>query len=216
MPMRSLVPLSGLLGLLVACGGDAFVADDGSGGAGGSSSSSSSSGSTSSSSSSSGSQTVCDQSSECRLTSETCCGVCGMPTLADMVALHEDDVSAHVNEVCADPVSCPDCPVQPNPNLFAYCDAGVCKGVDITNDPLGGCLSPSDCKLRLGLECCECGYDGGLLTAIPIAYEQKLQALVCEPDFGCPECAPVYPMGAEPWCEEGHCVVIYMDAPSDS
>ena len=139
-----------------------------------------------------------------------------MPTLSDMVALHQDDVSAHFDEVCTDPVGCPDCPYQENPNLYAYCDAGVCKGADVTSDPLGGCQSPSDCKLRWGLECCECTYDGGMLTAIPVAFEQKLQQLVCEPDFGCPECLPAYPADATAECHEGQCVVTYWDAPSGS
>jgi len=139
-----------------------------------------------------------------------------MPDLDDKVALHEDDVFQYREDVCVDSEGCPICYSEPNPDLFAYCEAGLCKGADVKGDPLGGCVGASDCKLRLGLECCECGNEDGLLTAIPIAYEQKLQELVCEPGFGCPECAPVYPIGAEPWCEAGHCVVMYMDAPSDS
>ncbi len=133
-----------------------------------------------------------------------------------MVALHQDDVSAHYEDVCTDPVACPDCPSALNPDLFAYCDAGLCQGADVKGDPLGGCGSNADCKLRLGLECCECGNENGILTAIPIAYEQKLQELVCDSDFGCPECAPVYPADTEAWCEAGHCVVMYWDAPSGS
>ncbi|MBW2453854.1 MAG: hypothetical protein JRI68_05065 [Deltaproteobacteria bacterium] len=219
MHMRTLIPVGGLLSLLVACGGKTSVFDDGNGGAGGSSSSSTSSnGSTStstSSTSSSGTQTICTDSLECELVSETCCGVCGMPSLEDMVALHEDDVEAHFQDVCAEPIGCPDCPSAPNPHLFAYCDAGLCKGAAVTDDPQGSCQDNTDCKLRMGLDCCECGSQGPI-TAIPVAYEPKLQELVCDGDYGCPECAPVYPSGAEAWCEQGECIVIYLDAPSGS
>ncbi len=214
MHRHTLIPVGGLLTLLVACGGTTDVFDDGSGGAGGSTSSSTSSnGSTSSSTSSSGTNTACADSLECELVSETCCGVCGMPTLDDMVALHEDDVAAHVQDVCAGLVDCPDCPSMPNPHLFAYCDAGLCKGATVTDDAQGGCQDSTDCKLRVGLDCCECGAEGPL-TAIPIAYEPKLQELVCDGDYGCPECAPAYPSDAEPYCDQGACVVIYLDAPS--
>jgi len=210
---RTLASILGLVGLLAACGGSTDVFTDGAGGSGGSSSSSTSSSSTTSSTSSSGTGTACADSLQCQLVSETCCGVCGMPTLDDMVALHEDDVDAHFAEVCAEPIACPDCPTAPNPHLFAYCDAGVCKGAAVTDDPAGGCEAHSECKLRMGLDCCECGSQGPV-TAIPIAYEATLQDLVCGDDYGCPECAPVYPTGAEAQCEQGHCVVVYLNAPS--
>ena len=201
---------------IAACGGDAFVAGSGGSGDGGNgtgtgtgTTGSSSSSGTSSGTGSGASPQQCSGPGECVLVSETCCGVCGMPELDDMVALDQTEVDAHFAAVCADPVSCPDCPTAPNPDLMAYCDGGTCVGADIGQHPFGSCQQTSDCKLRWGLTCCECGSEGMGLTAIPVAFETQLQSLVCLPDSGCLECAPAYPSDAAPFCDNGHCKVIY-------
>jgi hypothetical protein len=139
-----------------------------------------------------------------------------MPTLADTVAIHEQYVDAHFAEVCADPEPCPDCPSALNPSLFAYCEAGRCTGVDLTDHPFGQCSDSTDCRLRWGLECCECNPANGFVTAIPVSFEAMLVDLVCEPDTACLECQPAYPPDAVPYCDGGHCVVEYLASSSGS
>ncbi len=218
MQIRPIVLTVGWLSLFVACGGDAVVFSNGTGGGGGTGGSSSSSSSgTSTSSSSSGNPDECDGPGQCVLTLKECCPPCNMVTLDDMVAMHEDDVEGYYEEVCSGgPIGCPTCVSFPNPNLFAYCDAGQCMGVDVTSHSFGECTEPADCKLRWGLGCCECGNEGGGLTAIPVTFEPQLEGLVCDPGMGCPECAPGYPDDAMATCDAGHCMVMYLDSSSSS
>jgi len=202
-----------LIAAAAACGNDVNVFS-GSGGGGGQSSSSSSGSSSSSSgssSSSSGTQAQCDGPGQCMLASATCCGVCGMPTLDDMVAINQSELDAYTAELCASNPPCPGCASQPNPNLMAYCDSGQCVAADITNGALTECQDNTDCRLRWGLECCECGAQNGGLTAIAVAAESKLMQLVCDPAADCPACVPSYPADAAALCDAGHCIVTYWD-----
>ena len=58
----------------------------------------------------------------------------------------------------------------PNPNLAATCSAGTCQGFDVSKeDVYSACQSDTDCRLRVGLGCCEgCQSTGYDLVAINV------------------------------------------------
>lgn len=160
----------------------------------------------------------CSVTSDCVLTANTCCGVCGRPTADDVDAVRMDRAMDYYLDVaCPEArdgaIDCPDCPSALNPGLVATCDAstgGRCEVVDIDNDPsLAGCASDSDCVVRVP-DCCECGADTSPFRLIAVAADSRgaLERLVCDPDSGCPECAPVYPEGASAVCDGGLCRVV--------
>ncbi|MBI4702985.1 MAG: hypothetical protein HY744_17855 [Deltaproteobacteria bacterium] len=228
MLVRSALVLGALV-LLSACGGTTIVdADAGAGGAGGGSSSSgsssgsssstsssgssSSASSTSSSSSSSGGFGACDGPGQCTLAAPGCCGPpCGTPSLPDFAPINQSQTQAFFNATCPDPehTPCPGCPSGQYPDLFAYCDGGQCLGADMRVSPMNSCQGPQDCRLRWGLGCCECNSEQLGLTAIPVAIEPELAAMVCQPGQGCPECMPSYPPGAFAFCQGGRCVAAW-------
>lgn len=210
---QRLVPI---FALLVACGGSSIV-DEGAGGAGSSANaangSNGSNGSTGSTGNSTGTGGVnfgsCDGAGQCMLQVPGCCGVCGEPQLSDFDAINQAQSQAHFDATCTedDPI-CPGCATMPNPNVFAYCDMGTCVGVDMTTSDFNECETQDDCRLRNGLECCECGSGQGW-TAVPNDFVGTLGGLVCPPDSGCPECEPQPPEDAVALCTEGRCVIAY-------
>jgi hypothetical protein len=128
-----------------------------------------------------------------------------------MTAVHVDSVENHRNEVCGDePAVCPACAQQPNPNLLAHCDNGSCVAVDIQQTSVTECESPDDCRVRAP-ECCECGgsTDAFSVIAVNISRDADYANYVCDPDMGCPECAPVYPDDIEIACLNERCTVIH-------
>ncbi|HVU05155.1 MAG TPA: BPTI/Kunitz domain-containing protein [Polyangiaceae bacterium] len=152
---------------------------------------------------------ACSANSDCTLSANTCCGVCGAPELADVDAVNGARVDEHFRAVCPKPVPCPKCGTAENPNLLATCTGGACRAVDVRNEHLAACRANSDCRLRV-TGCCECGGStaSAALIAIAVTEEAAYAALVCDPGTGCPACAPVYPKDVEAYCaSDGHCDV---------
>lgn len=201
-------------GLLAACTNDVTVLRDGSGSSG-QGENTMTTGSTSGSGGSAG-YAECKWAGECELVNRTCCGVCGPPALADMTAINRQHHDAYTGGLCVGPSgACDDCEQEPNVNLFAYCDSpteavGNCIAADVRESDLSRCEVDSDCRLRLGLGCCElCAGNGDALVAINTKLEQQLRDLVCPAfaDIGCPECGPQYPADIFALCKQGHCAV---------
>ena len=100
-----------------------------------------------------------------------------------------------------------DCVLTGNPELHATCAGGVCLAVDIRAHQASACASDDDCRLRV-TGCCECGGSTASWDLIAIAQngEPAYQSLVCDPEQGCDDCAPVYPTDTEAYCAtDGHC-----------
>lgn len=188
--------------LLPACGSDV---EDGAGGGGGSSST------TSSGAVDFG---ACSERGTCTLASKSCCGVCGMPTLADLDPVRVDALAAHTASVCPsdEDLACPDCESEPNPLLFASCDldAGRCIGHDLATSELAACSGPDDCVLRAGLGCCTCGSNGPWV-AIAATRNGELASLVCGEEESCPACEPEPPEGLFADCVEGVCTAVVLE-----
>ena len=152
--------------------------------------------------------TQCAAAGDCVVTANTCCGVCGRPTLADVTAIPRDQRAAYRDSLCEDGAICPDCASMPNPHLVPTCEAGVCGVADLEADPMTACTADDDCRLRTQ-DCCECGGDLGTLVAIRTDAEGDYVAIACGEDVGCPECAPTYPADVTATCEAGRCTVTY-------
>jgi hypothetical protein len=157
----------------------------------------------------------CSVPSECALTSTTCCGTCGRPTVADVDAVTASRRDAHYLDIACpeartEPPVCPDCPSALNPNLLATCAAGRCAEVDVETDPaLAECSDDADCVIRVP-DCCECGADTSPynLIALRASAVAELVNTVCDPDEGCDDCLPTYPAEAEARCVSGFCRVV--------
>ncbi|MRG91128.1 hypothetical protein [Polyangium spumosum] len=152
---------------------------------------------------------ACTGPGQCTLAPNTCCA-CGEPTLADVEPVHADLADDYVSSMCpAELPPCPPCAPLPNPDLFAYCEAGGCAAADVTQHGFSECTTAADCRLRLGMGCCEpCAGDGAGLVAIAASATSAVYELLCPPDTGCPACAPVYPTEWKADCVAGHCAVV--------
>ena len=196
------------LAIVISCSGEAVV-ESNPGGSGGTATTSTSS-SSSTTSSGAGGFSQCDGPGQCTLEWTYCCS-CNQETLSDMVAINANSTGDYYDSLgCGDEPPCPPCVPVNNPDLFAYCEQGLCTGADIKEHPQNTCTDASDCRLRLGLECCECEDPWGDVTAIPISFETELMEQMCHPAQDCADCVPEYPPGMAAFCEQGRCVAGYL------
>ncbi|MGE3673911.1 MAG: hypothetical protein AB7K71_29840 [Polyangiaceae bacterium] len=151
---------------------------------------------------------ACGVPSDCVLVTNGCCDSCGPPSAADRLAVNKNRVDQVAKAVCPEPEPCPKCASFPNPALVATCEAGRCKLVDLSLEPLAKCAVDSDCRLRSNT-CCECGAptDPGHLTAVNA--QGGIEDIVCDPGSGCDLCQPEYPPDAVAVCFDGHCSASY-------
>jgi hypothetical protein len=152
------------------------------------------------------------EGASCALTVPSCCGGCGIPQLADVVAVAAGQTSAYHDYVCPDPsaVPCPGCPSGSNPSLQAVCRANVCVAIDLTKDTLSACATSADCQLRYASCCGSCGPTDVGLIAIAKTQDGAYTQAICSPLIDCAPCpGPVqYPAGKRAVCDATkHCVV---------
>jgi hypothetical protein len=214
--MLILVPFT-LIGY--ACGGKAtsdLLGSSGGGASSGGTSSGgvSSSGGTSGGTGSSGSSGMvpldCKEPSDCALVPRTCCGVCGEPSLGDMIAVPDSQADTYRTNVCTPPEPCPKCAVQVNPNLIATCRGQKCTGVDIRTDAdYASCNKNEDCVLRAGNECCElCApVEPSQYIALNIKGARTLAETACVGAPPCTKCPPGPPPLVKAVCVSNRCAV---------
>lgn len=152
---------------------------------------------------------ACDGPGQCMLAEPGCCPACGIPELGAFAPINSKYEADYQKYVCPEPTPCPACETIPNPNLFAYCDAGHCVAADVRTHAVSACKSSSDCHLRAGSACCEaCGdvsFDS--LIAVSGTSGVSLASLVCSPNGDCPDCIPNYPAAVATCADDGHCQV---------
>jgi len=204
--------------ILASCGGSTTNGGGagGTAGSGGTGNASGSGGSGNASTGGSGNATSggasgfdqCDGPGTCVLVPDTCCGYCGPTDLSKYLAVDQSHLEELSNQLCADPVACPDCISWEEPNYLALCRAGTCTAVDLRTDELSACTGDSDCQLRWGTGCCETCAEVDLVA---IGSAQSFGQAVCPTGpAACPPCMPPpYPAGAAAVCEAGHCSVKY-------
>lgn len=150
---------------------------------------------------------ACDVTSECVLSGNSCCGVCGAPSLANVDGVNRARSDEHFRDVCPMPIPCPTCPSALNPDLQVTCASSRCAPFDVRLSDVSLCTSDADCRLRV-TQCCECGGDTSPFALIAVSSEPGYSTLVCDPMIGCPECAPTYPDTVRAVCAaDGHCAV---------
>jgi hypothetical protein len=148
---------------------------------------------------------VCDAPSSCVLLPESCCGICGAATPADMIAVHVDRAMENRAITCADPIACPECFMETDPYLVATCEGGACVARDLHVEELTACATDADCTLA-PRRCCDCG-DLGPFEAVAFNPSRgSFAALVCDPGADCPPCALAFSM-IRVACDAGHCAV---------
>ena len=153
---------------------------------------------------------LCDVAADCVVTANSCCGECGERTLGGSTAVHREQLAWFQDELCDGTEICPGCASQPNPDLIATCADRRCEVVDLSMTAATECTSDDECRVRT-VDCCECGGDTNpeSLIAVRADAESELQSLVCDGDFGCPECLPVYPADVGAQCDAGRCALVF-------
>jgi hypothetical protein len=130
-----------------------------------------------------------------------------VPTIDRFAGVNPKYDDAFRTFTCPVPTPCPKCATAPNPYIGARCVASHCQAFDTRQEPeLSKCAVDTDCRLRKGLDCCECGSQGPW-TAISIAGQTALQAAECAPMSLCADCLPVPPANTMAVCVDGHCEV---------
>jgi hypothetical protein len=139
-----------------------------------------------------------------------CCGTCGPLELSHFAGTNARYVTEFRAATCPMPLPCPDCGGYPNDHITARCAAGRCEAIDIRRTPeITGCSADTDCRVRLGLECCECSSTGAW-AAIAVKGESALAAAVCPANFGCDACVPQPPKDLVPACVNGVCEIFVL------
>jgi len=151
-----------------------------------------------------GGLTACEDTSECVI-DMGCCGICGEPSLENLRAVHHAYSSANSPECQL--VDCAFCEPEGLEQFGARCRAGQCEVYDVRQSELSECTSDDDCRLRLGLGCCErCSGSGWV--AVSTSPEELARALCGEDLVACAACAPIQPEDLGAVCgEDGHCAV---------
>jgi hypothetical protein len=148
---------------------------------------------------------ACVGPGECTPEYKGCCEACGVPDIHDYVGVNAKYLSQFRQEVCPVQPPCVPCVPAPRPFFAARCMAGRCEAIDIRQVPeLSKCANDTECRLRKGLDCCECGASGAF-TSVSIYGQMALGALVCPPMTGCAECAPTPPANLKAVCLMNHC-----------
>jgi hypothetical protein len=157
----------------------------------------------------------CSGAGQCTAELTGCCAPCGMQELQHFAGVNSKYIDAFKTFTCPVPMPCPRCATAPNPYIGARCVNSRCQAFDTRQVPeFSKCALASDCRLRKGLECCECGSLDDW-TAVSIAGQAALTATVCAPMSACPDCAPQPPANMKAVCNGGHCEVAFDPAGPD-
>jgi hypothetical protein len=132
---------------VVGCSGSAVV--DGSGGGSATGSQSTARGATTASGGTN--YGICDGPGQCALTYRRCCPACNTPALDDLEPVAIDQVDAFHKAQCPAPEPCPDCVGCPNGSLFAFCEAGQCRGNSLVRGGFADCTRTADRRLPTAL-----------------------------------------------------------------
>jgi len=150
---------------------------------------------------------LCSGPGQCTAALTGCCGPCGMPQLASFAGVNRQRLDSFRAATCPVPAPCLACVMAPNPYIGARCDGTRCQVFDLRSTPeFSKCAVDSDCRLRKGLDCCECG-SLGEWTAVSVAGQPALSGALCAPNTGCADCLPLPPPGTTAVCIGGHCEV---------
>jgi hypothetical protein len=147
---------------------------------------------------------ACSGPGQCIVVTTGCCTPCNVPQLSGVAGVNAKATAGFRAVTCPVPTSCPGCGLDPNPSLGARCVAGHCEAFDVRQVPeYSACSVNEECRMRKGLDCCECGT--APWTAVSVKGASALDAAMCAPGTVCNDCAPVPPAGVIVGCISGHC-----------
>lgn len=148
---------------------------------------------------------ACEKNSDCAIDHD-CCGPCNIQRPDQLVAVNAKYATfAAPHCLLLDCAYCP--PSDEIGNFGARCNEGTCEVYDVRKSDLSACEVDADCRLRLGLGCCEsCG--GSAWVAVSTDHERVHKELCGDMDVACPACEPIYPEDLGARCgSDGHCYV---------
>ena len=201
---RKIPSILGTLGLLAwgslitAAGCGSVVGTTGSGGSGGSGGGSPST------------WAACTAPGQCELAAKGCCGTCGTPAINDVNGVNRSQGQAYQDDNCPEPVPCPACASQINPNLAAFCVEDTCSAIDVRSDDVSACATDADCRLRYS-DCCESCATASpeLVIALSQSGASVYASQVCAPSQACEKCLAIYPDNVKAVCGASkHCAVV--------
>lgn len=147
---------------------------------------------------------ACEKATDCVLSSRDCCGPCEPVQISALVAInraHADAARPECNHTCG---MCP--PLEPDQTATSRyfkpdCIDRKCAVVDIRETEIVNCQVNSDCRLRLGTQCCEA------CSGEPVAV--NVSTNFCpDGELPCPPCVPQIPADYSSVCQAGRCVVV--------
>lgn len=154
---------------------------------------------------------TCSGPGTCELGAAGCCGITCQPT-TELIGIRRGEAASVVAATCeqTQPVPCPACAAQIDPDVQAFCRGGTCTVVDLRTDDLSACSKEDDCVLRYPSCCQPC--DGGSpsdLVSVRRGREDDLAAELCTGAERCDRCLPVFPPNARAVCNQAtrHCEV---------
>ena len=153
-------------------------------------------------------RSACETTPDCTI-DHGCCGFCGTASVDQLIAVNVNYASYNSTECGL--VDCEYC--EPPPELAQFgarCDSGTCEVYDVRNSDLSACETDADCRLRLGLGCCE-GCSGDEWVAVSTSDDVQQELCGGEPQ-PCPACATPQPEDLQAICgADGHCAVSTLD-----
>jgi hypothetical protein len=154
---------------------------------------------------------ACDVHADCIVVPKSCCGSCGAATPDDSIAVSVKGRDTYQRAACEGVGGCPACAVLvEDPRLLGVCVGKRCEVIRLHDHPTTRCADDTDCEIRTR-DCCPCGGETrpGRLIALRKDAMSAYADLACEPDQGCPECAPIYPPEVTARCgASAHCEAI--------
>ena len=148
---------------------------------------------------------LCGGPGECTPMYKGCCEACVVADIANFAGVNVKYLQQFQQEICPFPPPCDACIPAPKPFFGARCVSGRCQVFDVRQVPeFSKCGVDTDCRLRKGLSCCECGSTGEW-TSVSIFGQMPLTAAVCAPMSACLDCAPTPPPGLKAVCTMNHC-----------
>lgn len=148
----------------------------------------------------------CRVAADCTVRSAGCCRACEPAKREELRAI---PIAYADVETCPD-VACGACPPydgEPErPYYGATCTNQRCELMDVRDTELGTCAADGDCRLRRGLECCECGGDGPwvAISNQPLAVAN----LLCGAPLACDQtCDRSPPEDLRASCVAGRCLI---------
>jgi len=131
---------------------------------------------------------ACPVAYACTLTPRSCCSPCGVPRACDLFAVVVSNEHLLRAKVCPEPMACPECESNENPQLHAACRNAKCEVIDVRNDALSACTSDDECIARVS-HCCDPCEGGQPEIAIRkdavVQYRQevcgKVKCMNCKP-----------------------------------